>query len=376
MPQKTVYFLGAGCSKNFGYPTTGEIMPLIFEKLRQKDLFQLSPDRKTRLEKKYERDLLQYMFMFYPGLKGLRHKTEANKNQIPGITEVLSLVDHFCFYNTPPHPSMVEAKMLQFRYLLNRAIVELLLEYERSAMSKEEEKLFYQFIRPISHKNKDEEISIITTNYDLLIDWEFSDLAAKNQIDYGISYRDVSTNEIIYRNRQPRFAYYKLHGSLNWLRCDLCGQYYINPDGNISTLAFLDYSDDYNTCICSHTLRLKSVLVAPSIVRDIRDANLLQIWKASTEAIRTADRIVFVGYSLPSEDLAIRSVIMRGLNGRSKRKPLKIEVAQCGDQAKFNYINLFGKNITYYPSGLRQFLGLTHSPNCEPANPPNSPQTS
>ena len=42
------------------------------------------------------------------------------------------------------------------------------------------------------------------------------------------------------------------------------------------------------------------------LVRDIRDSNLLQIWKAAMEALRTADQIVFIGYSLPAEDFAIK----------------------------------------------------------------------
>jgi len=356
MAKNIVYFLGAGCSKNFGYPLTGEIMPLILEKLLEADLFQINETRKTQKERDYEKELLSFLHLFYPGLKHLNIKNEKQKAQIPNITEVLSLVEHFCFYNLPPHPKIVDARLLRFRDLLNRAIVELILEYDIRVMSKEEEKLFYKFIRPINNDKVNDNVTIITTNYDLLIDWQFSDVAARNKIDYGISYRDVNSSDIIYRDANPRFHYYKLHGSLNWLRCDLCGQYYINPDGSIVSLAFTDKVEDYNTCVCSEFLRLKSVLVAPSIVRDIRDSNLLQIWKASMEAVRTADQLIFVGYSLPGEDLAIKSVIMRGLNGRDKSKPLKVEVVQHGDAAKPNYLNLFGNQIKYYSGGLADYL--------------------
>jgi NAD-dependent SIR2 family protein deacetylase len=354
--ENIVYFLGAGCSKSFGYPLTGDIMPLILEKLLKNNLFQSPLRTKSGKERKSERELLGFLYIFYPGLKFLDLTKDDNKKQIPNITEVLSLVEHFCFYKTPPHPEMTEDRLIYFRDLLNRAIVEVILEFDRGVMDKEEEKLFYKFIRPISHKNKDDDITIITTNYDMLIDWQFSDVAAKNRIDYGISYRDIATSNIIYRNKNALFHYYKLHGSLNWLRCDLCGEYYINPDGNIVSLAFTDHAAEYNTCICSPTLRLRSVLVTPSIVRDIRDSNLLQIWKSSMEAIRTADKIIFIGYSLPGEDLAIKSVIMRGLNARNKSRQLKVEVVQYGEEAKFNYINLFGNEIKYYPCGLKEFL--------------------
>jgi NAD-dependent SIR2 family protein deacetylase len=356
MSKHIVYFLGAGCSKNFGYPLTGEIMPLIMEKLLKGDLFQISETRKTAKERGYEKELLGFLYMFYPGLRRLNIKDEKQKEQIPGITEVLSLIDHFCFYNLPPHPRMADAQLVRFRELLNRAVVELILEYDLRTMDKSEEELFYKFIQPINREKTTNKVSIITTNYDMLIDWEFSNLAAANKIDYGISYRDVDNSKIIFRDPKPRFHYYKLHGSLNWLRCDLCGHYYINPDGTIVGLAFTDKADDFNTCVCSNTLRLKSVLVAPSIVRDIRDANLLQIWKASMEAIRTADQLIFIGYSLPGEDLAIKSVIMRGLNGRNKKQALKVDVVQHGSTAQANYLNLFGNKINYYPGGLKQYL--------------------
>jgi hypothetical protein len=98
-----------------------------------------------------------------------------------------------------------------------------------------------------------------------------------------------------------------------------------------------------------------SVLVAPSLVRDIRDPNLLQIWKASLEAIRTADKLIFIGYSLPAEDLAIKSIIIRGLNGRSNKK-LEVDVVQLGTASRPNYENIFGKKINFHSKGLEAYL--------------------
>lgn len=38
------------------------------------------------------------------------------------------------------------------------------------------------------------------------------------------------------------------------------------------------------------------------------------------EASRTADNLIFIGYSLPAKDLGIKSVIIRGVNGRDKKQ--------------------------------------------------------
>lgn len=356
MPKNIVYFLGAGASKNFGYPLTDEIMPMILERLLRHDLFQLG-SKKTSHERQYETDLLGFLYKLYPGLKNVDMKNPDLKRQIPNITDILSIVDHFCFYNLPPHPEIVDDRLIYFRNLLNRAVGELILEFDLKYFTTEEAALFQQFIEPIRNQRVANKVTVITTNYDLLIDYEFKSELAKNRVDYGINYRNVNTSELVYMDPKPLFHYYKLHGSFNWLRCDLCGHYYINRQGSIVGLAFTDEIGGFNTCICSSKLRLKSVLVAPSLVRDIRDPNLLQIWKSSMEAIRTADQLVMVGYSLPAEDLGIRSIIMRGLNGRAKSKSLEVDVVQLGENAKFNYLNLFGKGISYYSKGLKEYLG-------------------
>jgi NAD-dependent SIR2 family protein deacetylase len=348
-----VYFLGAGCSKNFGYPLTGDIMPGILTSLREKDLFQLG-NVKSKEEKKQEKDLKNFIELLYPGIKGIDLKRK--QTGIPSIVEVLSFVDHLCFYNIPPHPKLNEEKLLYFRLLLNRAVAELMMDYQNMEYERDEAELLNKFMGPIAEEKKTSAVTIITTNYDLSIDPTFEKAIAKNLVDYGISFRSIAGGKIIMQPTNPLFKYYKLHGSLNWLKCDLCGYYYIYPNGTTAFHAFRKRIDHDNTCECNDYLKLKTVLVTPSIVRDIRDSNLLQIWKASTEAIRTADKLVFVGYSLPPEDLAIKALIMRGINGRSKNRNLSVEVVQRGEGAMPNYVNMFGKRIKYYANGLPEYL--------------------
>lgn len=328
-------------------------MPEILERLLSGNLFQLDYRCKTRKERKQEKDLKRFLNLIYPGLKGL--KLSGHTTSIPSVVEVLSFVDHLCFYSIPPHPELDEKNLIYLRYLLNRAVAELMMEYQEAAYQGNEEILLNHFTEPIASEKKSSDVTIITTNYDLSIDPKFENAIASNRVDYGISYRDTGNSNLLCQPVTPLFRYYKLHGSLNWLRCDLCGQYYINPHGTIAHLAFSEQIGDYNTCVCNDHLWLKPVLVAPSLVRDIRDPNLLQIWKAATEAIRTADRVIFIGYSLPPEDLAIKALLLRGINGRRGRD-LEVEVVQLGIAAKANYVNMFGHGVQYHEDGLERFL--------------------
>jgi RimJ/RimL family protein N-acetyltransferase len=89
--------------------------------------------------------------------------------------------------------------------------------------------------------------------------------------------------------------------------------------------AFRRRLDWGNTCHCLQG-PLRPVIVAPSMVRQVRDPNLLSIWQRSLEALRTARRWFIIGYSLPGEDLAIRSILMRA--ERAHDGPLSVAAYQ------------------------------------------------
>jgi hypothetical protein len=85
----------------------------------------------------------------------------------------------------------------------------------------------------------------------------------------------------------------------------------------------------------------------------VRDANLLNVWKCALELMRTADRWVIIGYSLPPEDLAIRSLLMRAYATAVKQP--KVVVVQEGGAAKPRYSLIF-PDLEYHESGLEAFL--------------------
>jgi hypothetical protein len=160
-----------------------------------------------------------------------------------------------------------------------------------------------------------------------------------DSVDFGFSWREHSTGRFLeplhHPPALPRVRVLKLHGSLNWLKCPLCGFVYINTTGSIFQQAFREDKIDYNnTCVCGHG-PVRAVIVAPSMVRSIQDPNLLTIWRAALESMRTAKEWVIAGYSLPPEDIAIRSIFIRAYHGRGrKNKPPKIRVVQRSKDTK------------------------------------------
>ena len=64
------------------------------------------------------------------------------------------------------------------------------------------------------------------------------------------------------------------------------------------------------------------------MVRDVREPNLLSIWKTALETLRLADEWIIIGYSFPTEDIAIKSMLLRAFNGRPADKRPTVRVIQ------------------------------------------------
>jgi hypothetical protein len=103
-------------------------------------------------------------------------------------------------------------------------------------------------------------------------------------------------------------------------------------------------------------------MVAPSMVRDIRDANILQVWMSAVEAMRLAEEWFLIGYSMPAEDIAIRSLLIRAYRGRgydrdiSLRPAPKVTVIQQEDRDLAHYKLLFAQIEPPELGGLKEFL--------------------
>jgi hypothetical protein len=221
-------------------------------------------------------------------------------------------------------------------------------------------------------------VTLVSTNYDIEVEQELYTRLRYQvfaQVDFGMRVRDPVSGNVWPRPEPARFGVYKLHGSLNWLRCDLCGNVYLNPVGAIAYLSFL-LGDDAerrspevswlrqledagaNECHCGHR-PLRHVIVAPSFVRDVRDPMLLEVWRSALEALREAEKWIVVGYSLPPEDVAIRAMLLRAYQGRDTHRPPEIVVVQKGEQDPelTRYRLLFPKHV-YVAGGLEGYWAL------------------
>ena len=205
---------------------------------------------------------------------------------------------------------------------------------------------------------------VITTNYDTNLDAALFELAYADDTGIGPNdfkltdvylgsseFRDPDEDEYAFSDPEHTIDLLKLHGSFNWLYCPRCHRIFVAAFG--SSVQFLmrkKQSPDETTCFCDYPL--DPVIVAPSGEQEISNPHLRGIWMNAYHALERADRIIICGYSLPPQDLAIRSLFYRAIDGRRQlggAEPSEIVVVNTSKESEFRkrYKTLFGTNIDF-----------------------------
>lgn len=343
-------FMGAGASRAFEFPLTSDLLPTIRSRLEDGSLFKGYDN-----SKRHRATLHRFLRDLLPGFG------KAHPEHLPLITEVLSLVDHSITTGLALVPESPRSTHPSLRRLIERAIYEALdweVDYdeEPKALTSLTAWLRKQIESPAL------DLAFLTTNYDPTVEirlFERLGDGAEYSCDFGFAWRDVDSGRIVPRPIDASLRFYRLHGALNWLRCPLCDHIYVNPDGSIAPQGFREEhdTDEGNSCHCGYG-PLEPVMVAPSSVRDIRDTNLLEIWRHATEFLRTASTWIIIGYSLPQEDVAIRSMFLRAQAawGEEWGGSPKIVVVQHGRSVatEARYRAMFAR-CRYSPEGMDGF---------------------
>lgn len=323
-------FLGAGASKPFGFPVTDEILPELLGRLRRGDLFPRQQGRAAREADEPARELRDLLARLLPGL--FRAKTVP-----PLITDVFSLLDQMIATGSALGEGVDALDLGRLRSLLERAVAEVLAEPRggRARAGAALQEKLADWIHRTCRGGRF--VSVISTNYDFALERSLLSRipprALPGAVDFGLTWRPADgagprgRRQAWPRPARPRLAILKLHGALNWLRCPLCEHVVIHPSEPIFRQGQGQQGDSWRTCSCGFA-PLRHVLVAPSMVRDVRDPNLLALWQSALEALRTADEWVIVGYSLPPQDVEIRGMLLRAYRGR--RQPPRVRVVQHG----------------------------------------------
>jgi hypothetical protein len=319
-----------------GHPLTSEILPAVLESVETGEFPELAKVLRASL----------------PAL--------SSKNTGPlDITALLSLIDYSILNDLPLVPGQSSSDLRIVRRQLEHAILRFIDPYE-DYKKQERSRIkelgdWFQSLRKSS-----DVVSVLSTNYDMSADFALLDLfdtddAVGKYVDFGTAWREPIEGYVYQRPQNPRYRLLKLHGSANWLVCRQCQQLYVNTETAIAHIAFLlGPGHEDAQCHCGHS-SLEALLVTPSFVRSFETTVLASIWRAAIEALRTADHWYFIGYSLPPEDIAIRSLLIRARQAHTSKNGPDVTVVQRSRNAEPGYRQLF-PNLKYHDGGVEPFI--------------------
>jgi len=154
--------------------------------------------------------------------------------------------------------------------------------------------------------------TVISFNYDLLID------SAMNKSPHwtpetGYGYNAAATwAKRINNTPQSKTYLLKPHGSFNWVVCKNCGKVYVlSPDQCAIKIQCSSFKTPAGEQAAHQTERL---IIPPSIKKDVHGNIMQQVWIKSLEALKSARRVVIIGYSLPATDFMVKRLLYRALS--------------------------------------------------------------
>lgn len=359
--KKTVYILGAGFSKEALAPSQEELVSKIFE-IHSENPFEFNNGSVDKF-KVFLKDTLQIP------------ETLHNKIPLEDIFTPLDrcLADNISFRNLDID-QIKEIRGLIY-YLIGKTLEKLLRNSEKTYINNFAKHLVEKASKRINNNYREvDNVSILSTNWDILldnslkqiIDSEFYKKAVVDYCCYISSYweNDESVKPGLEVLGQGGFnvKLLKLHGSLNWLQCPRCLRVYVDFHNKI---AIGQYTDPVNCRHCdkhfgakdSH--RLFSNLIMPTFLKNLSNPQYKLIWQNAGIELSEAERIVFIGYSLPQADFEMRQLLSRMV-----RPTAKIEVVDYGKRTQsriketMNRYNVFfgDRKPKFFLKGAKHYL--------------------
>lgn len=343
-----VFIFGAGASKAENAPSTEELLPRSLTELR-------NDGRINDL-----RDFLKEFF--YVNTNALEQA------ELPTFEEVLTMID-ICLARQEDFSSKLNyEKLSKVRDSLIYSIAKIL--DISLAESGTLHKLFIQNLFNM-HKNVWGRAAFINLNYDLLLDNALIELYGANDLDldYGIEFRNfVDPRQRTYPERvafirnpdewfMPRkensVLLLKPHGSLNWLYCPNCNTIKTTKTEKGALRVWSD------RVVCENDQSYQRTLIVPPTWEKIYDnPHLTRIALKTDEVLRKANRVFFVGYSLPDADIKLKYLIKRAVYDPDSSSRPKITVILSKSRSKEirgRYKRFLGNDVRFSFKGFEDF---------------------
>jgi hypothetical protein len=342
--------LGAGATKACNGPLTNDIL--------------LEADRAVST---IEREgYLALVDRFLEDVFHLPPRPSRDKFSYPSLPLLMSLIDAAIDRGQPLGSNYGVATLREVRAAIEYSIFAVL-EYKlRSAIppfhSRAVELLFPTATEP----------RLISLNYDIIADNMLAARSPSTFPDYGC---DIQTET--YRSLEKFGKLLKLHGSLNWLYCPNCHrldvavsrsgrgfskaleQLFMSEGGEANDLE-QRYSCHGSPCKNCGTF-VRPVMITPTQKKDYRNPHIAQVWYKAEGLLRSASSAVFMGYSMPADDVEVVYLLKRGLEHLPAKEITVVEFDKENRTVEQHevgqrYRSIFGYGIQWHTCGFAGWL--------------------
>lgn len=300
MDEKIVFILGAGFSKEAEAPLINEFLQ------KAKDIY-ANQDERLR---DYERGFFEKVFKYYSSLSTARLKVNFD---IDNIEDFFSILD--INITTSQDPSLKE---------IREALIYLIIKTLDISINEQKYKFYDNFLKELY--NKSFKLSFLSFNYDLVLE---------RSLDNG----NCSFNYCADPDRIPikdtETKVLKLHGSSNWLFCNSCS--------NLSILGKKVLGDLYNQNCKKCGEKVTPLLIPPTWNKQLGLPYFKNVWHSAFEEIKSANKIIIIGYSLPETDIYFRHFLSLSLKDNNRLR--KIIVVDPNKQIRNKYNSFLESNF-------------------------------
>jgi NAD-dependent SIR2 family protein deacetylase len=340
-----LFVLGAGASRPDGVPLQRDMLPMIISG----EIPEIENSEIGKIIIEFIRDNFEF---------------NTATNQYPQLEAVFGFLDYFIQHN--------ESLSQKYSHHRLREIKEYLIKLIHYTVNLQTDKTshFYQmFWNSIINQNSN--TSIITLNYDTLLEQAFDHLFKKHgYIDYGIPFMNyeklpqllpynfwINPREpvLVDEDEDPiPFKILKLHGSLNWKYCNCCNQTLLTPwdrtfDLNKGTFLGYTYPDkqEYEYRCPVDGTEFQTLIMPPSYLKILQHPIISQLFSEAAREIRISKKIVFIGYSLSNADVHIKALFKKSISedkevlviNPKKRESLELNYKSLNRNAQFIDVN-------------------------------------
>jgi hypothetical protein len=359
---RTVWILGAGASRAAycGMPLVTDFMAEAFNRLR------LPGEQGLRLQK------------FISEIYGYGELRDVNIEELLTFAwcDVSNLDSQGNTILQDPEKSSLLRSAMDARRKVEALIVAVLFQAQRECI------LRGDWVHGSLAEMIDRKDTVITYNYDLLIDDALWKVDKASSDDYGVAFNcsvDGSPGPVVREAYvpepktlviEPGVPVLKLHGSLNWLAlehakllgCDPEVFYLpgavnvpVGPDFWWTGFGHLRPVDGGNDI--SQSGRLRPMIVPPTFDKDaLRRSPMEKLWPKAKVAIENSDRIVIFGLSLREADYQTRWLLRTSLVAGRPRK-VEIDIVNPSPQDRDRLSRFFQGLGTVFPfESIDKFL--------------------